>query len=354
MVFKKIVFEPVDGSANEYVGIILGQLKKNNFHVYSLHQMFSSLKIFRAVGLIHLNWYENVGSEIDFIKKLLNLLLFFLTRKQIVWTMHNKTPHDKGKSIFQRILMYILARGASTIVIHSRLSEEVLITKYTFLRKTKQKIKYVPHPNYSDVYGEMIKSPCLEQQTDKLRLLFVGAVKPYKNIELLISVAEEFSESDLEIRIVGRTYSEAYHERLKESIRKTNSVKLIHKFIPNDEIPQYLAEVDLLILPYDISSSLNSGTAILAFSYGKSVICPKIGTTLDLKAKDKVLLYSYDTPNEHFLVLKQKVKEAIAMKKADPSIFRNWGDCMKAEIDYYNDQDKVGTKLEEIYLQLLR
>src|SRR5690606_39824303 len=107
------------------------------------------------------------------------------------------------------------------------------------------------------------------------------------------------------------------------------NIELKLKFIPDQEIPTLINEADLLVLPYDLKSSLNSGTAILAFSYGKSVICPEIGTISDLgQIKNNVLHYQYASDKEHLSQLSTKIQDALHLKEKDSSIFSSMGNRM--------------------------
>ncbi|MGX7835548.1 glycosyltransferase, partial [Campylobacter fetus subsp. venerealis] len=128
----------------------------------------------------------------------------------------------------------------------------------------------------------------VDKSDTRLKLLFLGAIKPYKNIELLIDLAKKFP-LDIQLTVAGNPSSDSYRSELEALALDTQNIKLDLTFIPDEELPGYIHESDLLILPYSLASSLNSGTVILAFSYGRTVICPRIGTIDDLKAGDNVL-----------------------------------------------------------------
>ena len=56
-----------------------------------------------------------------------------------------------------------------------------------------------------------------------------------------------------------------------------------------------------------MKSSLNSGTIILSFSYGRTVLSPNIGTLNDIREEKLFFSYDYDTYDEHYNRLKEEI-----------------------------------------------
>src|SRR5690606_21936083 len=146
-------------------------------------------------------------------------------------------------------------------------SREIISSRYP---DAVERLFYLPHPDFIGSYGPI--PPATEQASPTpLRLLFIGAVKPYKNIELLIKVAGEFKD-EVSLTIAGKPNTSAYRQTITELAASAGNIKLMLRFIPDHELPLLMAASDLLVLPYDLESSLNSGTVILAFSYKKTII----------------------------------------------------------------------------------
>ncbi|WP_346856194.1 glycosyltransferase [uncultured Draconibacterium sp.] len=343
----KLVFNPSYSSANEYANIITGYLRENGCTVYSLDELFKSPQKFFSVKIVHLNWYESVGTLPSFILKLTKLLLLLAFGKKIVWTMHNKTPHTQKVLGLQKVLQYILVKASKRIVIHSKLSEELLNNKYKI---RKDKIVHIPHPNYINVYGSIPGSS--KKIADKLRLLFLGAVRPYKNIELLIDVVTQF-ENEVELHIAGNPITEEYKNELIGRAIGNNNISFELEFVENNRMIQLLSEYDLAILPYDIRSSLNSGTIILCFSYAKTIIAPEIGTVSDIEDKSYLFSYKYNDEEEHFKNLKQQVLKAIEAKKDNSEIFNDWGAKMYEVVKKGYGSNNVQQKFIELYHSLV-
>lgn len=351
----KLIFNPIENKENQYIHILVDFLSENGFQVEKLDDLFKSWSHFQSIRLVHLNWFENLDDTstrkmwISYFRKLVVLAAIRLSNKKLVWTMHNRLTHEKRSSKLSQRLTQKLVKQADAIVIHSAVSESILKQSYSSI---SGKIVHIPHPNFIDIYPTSV----LNQKSsgdEKLQLLFVGAVKPYKNIELLIEVASTFPE-EIHLKIAGNASSKSYREELMESVKGKPNIELKLEFIPDEELPVLIQQSDLLILPYSMESSLNSGTVILAFSYGRSVICPRIGTIDDLK-EGEADFFSYHYVNEadHLQAINIKIVEAIALKKKDPNSLHEMGERLLELVSKKNNKKSVGENLIQLYHQLL-
>lgn len=343
----KIVFDPSTGKTNKYIDIIVSGLEKHGYEIYPISEIFASFKKFRNVSVVHLNWYENLDKGMDFVKRIVKLIALIIFRKKIVWTLHNKLPHNKKIGWLQKTLIYLLAIVSKKIVIHSLISVDSIVG---YSKNVKSKIMHIPHPNYIDMYGKYANRGF--NKNGVLNLLFIGAIKPYKNIELLIDVIKSFPPQKICLTIAGKPNSDAYKKMIEACVGSHPDIKLDLRYIDDSQLIAYIEWCDLLVLPYDIDSSLNSGTVILGFSYHRSTICPQIGTIEDLSNKDHVLAYSYTNSDEHKYTLKGKIEEALELKDKKPNVFEEWGNEMYKEVSVKNNREKVGLLFEELYESL--
>lgn len=350
----KIIFNPCENKENQYIAILVNGLEKHGYDVNRLDDFLSSSKHFQSVKLLHLNWFENLDDSSvasmwkSYFRKLVVLAAVKFGKKKLVWTMHNRLSHEKKSGKLSRALTQKIVSQADAIVIHSAVSKEILENQYPNLNA---KIVHIPHPDFVDVYGPMIPEST-EKKDAKLKLLFLGAIKPYKNIELLIEVAKKFPES-VHLTIAGNPNSEPYRSDLQNLAKDTSNITLKLKFIPDDELPKFIHESDLLILPYSLESSLNSGTVILGFSYGRPVICPKIGTIDDLGADEDVFDYSYSSQSEHLQALEKQVQKAITLYQSNPTSLIEKGHRMRELVLKKNNKQDVTDSLINLYEGLL-
>lgn len=328
----KIAFLPYSNAENRYINIIIDILKSiNGVYVYpfNLKRFFLLSKDVWGSDIVWLNWYETVTGGMYALIRIGVLFFLKLSRKKIIYTLHNKKSHESKKVVFSNLLQTSLYFFSDIIVVHSKISKNEIPTKYY------KKVTYIPHPNYIEEYGEIITG---EQETT-LKLLFLGQIKPYKNIELLISIMGKFRHNDVQLTVMGKPVSEEYKQRLNVMSKGTD-INFIFGFIDDDDISTHLANCDLLIFPYNINSSLNSGSVILAFSYGKTVICPLIGTLNDMINK-KFFSYTYENEKEHEKILVEKIEEAIKLKRNNNDIFNEWGKIMYEEVSVNNSKSRI-------------
>lgn len=351
-----IIFNPSVNEENKYIEIMVRPLKEKGFTVHALDDFLSNRKHFVSIKLVHLNWFENVDDSSflkalkSFFRKMIVLLFIRFSRKKLVWTMHNRMSHEKNLSFFSRTITDFLIRWSDKIIIHSEISKAILMSKYP---KVENKLYYLPHPDFIGIYGPV---PDINQEiatSAPLALLFIGAIKPYKNIELLIRAVGIFKDS-VRLTIAGNPNSTAYRQKILNLAEQAGNITLRLEFISDHEIPQLIQQSDLLVLPYDLESSLNSGTVLLAFSYKKTVICPEIGTIRDLgPIKDKVFHYQYHTAEEHLTHLTENIDKALQLKSDHPDIFKLQGNQVYEYVKKFHSKKLTGEKLINLYQSLL-
>jgi glycosyltransferase involved in cell wall biosynthesis len=351
---SKIIFNPCENKENQYIAILVNGLEKHGYDVNRLDDFLSSIKHYQSIKLLHLNWFENLDDSSassmwkSYFRKLVVLAAIRFGKKKLVWTMHNRLSHEKKSGELSRALTGKIVSQADAIVIHSEVSRDILRSQYPNLNA---KIVHIPHPDFVDVYGQILPEST-ENKKEKLKLLFIGAIKPYKNIELLIDVVKGFSDS-VHLTIAGNPNSEAYRVELQKLAEKVPNISLELKFIPDAELPTYIHQSDLLILPYSLESSLNSGTVILAFSYGRTVICPRIGTIADLNAGDDVFDYSYEQESEHLKALEKQILKAVTLHQTNHHSLIEKGHRMRDLVLKKNSKQVVTDSLIKLYESLL-
>ncbi|WP_461255405.1 glycosyltransferase [Treponema sp. R80B11-R83G3] len=298
---KSIIIVPFN-ETEQYLSLMIKAYRANNCCVLS----FSINNLFK-VNYLMLNWFENISYKnnlsliVKFIKNITAILFFRVLNKKIIWTLHNRKPHrtEINKAIvniFSKIIMKLLFLISYKIIIHSKAP----VIKYNL-----SKFIYVPHPNFINFYGNPETKNTLTNE--KIKLLFFGTIIPYKNLDILIQAINELNFQNLELQIAGKI-SDNYINYINHLIGNNNSIKTNFNFISNHDIPKLIANCHLVIVPFDLESCYNASTAILSFSYKRSVICTEIGTVLDIENKSLYFGYTYEERIQH----KQRLKECIS------------------------------------------
>lgn len=299
--------------------------KRTNHFLYNLSRVLESTGRIKCVGykelrqinpsdvfnadVYHINWFDqskNIGS---FLKRLYFLVVLKLKHKRIVWTVHNAISHEKTPC-YNKVLFKMLARFSD--VIHVMCKDTVAIAH---LENVADKVKLIPHGDYYESYpnSDMDVYAYLGIEKSKKIFLFSGAIRPYKNIEILVrAFRKAFADNVCSpmLLVCGKVESDDYEKKIRAEIGSAANIKFCPGFISDESLAAYLHAASVLVAPYSYRSSLNSGTLPLAFSYGKTLICPDIACVKDVVEKcDCLYAYHYETEVEHVDALAEKLCE---------------------------------------------
>jgi|GEM_PF-65652 len=113
-------------------------------------------------------------------------------------------------------------------------------------------------------------------------LLFFGFVRPYKGLRCLIeALPEVLREIDVTLLIAGEFWeNRADYERLIRDLKLEEHVRIVDRYIPNEELPTYFTGCDAVVLPYVGASQ--SAVVQLAYEFGRPVIATAAGGLPDV------------------------------------------------------------------------
>lgn len=311
--------------------------KRSNHFLFNLAKLLESSGAFECWGykdlqkerprdlfkadIYHINWFDQSVSFVSFLKRLCFLLTLNWKKKKIVWTVHNLVPHSKSPW-YNAILRWLLLRFSAKIHIMSRATAEL-----SYLRKYKDKVIFIPHGDYFCSYpkSDLNVRARYGIEGSKNIILFLGAVQPYKNVDVLISAYKKaFPTFKAPVLLIcGKVEPESYGDELVEISKGMENVILDMKFVRDEDLSAYISSAEILVAPYSYRSSLNSGTILLAFSYGKTVICPDIACVKDIQEEtDCLYSYHYESAEEHILRLSEIFKQINAAPEQNEMLKR--------------------------------
>jgi len=289
----KIAFVPFNGETNRYIDLMKRAYTQLGLTVVPYTKG-------KKIDYIMLNWYESAGPK-ESVLRIFKLISFLLRGVRVVWTMHNKLPHETKYPFVCKVLMNVLSLVSYRIIVHSRDSLKLF---RSFI--IKRKVIYVPHPNYVNEYGVSKTSEILDDNT--LRILFFGLIRDYKNVDLLIETMNELRDKKIVLTISGSVNDE-YRAYLEKKIDGNSSIVTSFNFVRDDEVADIISNSHLLVFPYELKSSLNSGAVILSFSYRRTVLSSINGTLKDIPDNSIFFSYYYKNREEHKSVLKERITE---------------------------------------------
>lgn len=291
---KKVIFVPNWSYDNPYQNLLKSSCEKNHCDV-SYEDYPSSLFPFSAlvssnqgVNTIHIHWISQIigkmtWSENKFrfffkcILLIIDLLNCRLRGVKLIWTIHNKFAHENYDKKKELVVRKIFACCVTSIILHSKEALDTISSLYKINLSSKSEIVF--HGNFNGCYpppsaakDSLRKSKKIEEG-EKI-ILFFGAVKPYKGVEVLISTFTELiTENNITLIIAGRAVNKEYENKLAEMAKHNTKIKMDFRYLSKEELIDYISIADLIALPF--SDTLTSGTTLLAMNEGKALLLPK-------------------------------------------------------------------------------
>lgn len=204
-----------------------------------------------------------------------------------------------------RASMTRLLRHASGIVVHSSADEEAI--RAAFPTGRGMRVAVIPHGPFEQVTKPI--EPRHRKPGEPLKLLFFGVIRPYKGLDDLAVAFEELvaSGEHVSLTVVGEPWqhNDPVLERLRSAPGLQGKVEIVDRYVRDDEVSGYLADSDILVLPYRRASA--SGPLALAMAAGMPVV------TTDVPALEEVTAgYSgaIHVPTHDPAALAQGIKDA--------------------------------------------
>lgn len=318
----------------------LFDILSDQYDIVGIEQVSNDISKIRKVKAIILNWTESFLS--NSIRR--NLILYKIMGVKICWVFHNRIPHDSANKNEIKNMKW-LADFSDYIIVLSKASKEYL----PHVKRNVKKSIYIPHINYIDKYPIYKRDIRKENNIaeDEFMFSFIGALRPYKNIEIVIQAFKELSLKNARLLIAGGEGRKNYISKLQKLCNGERNIILDAGFISNGEMEVYLRASDVLTLPYNKVSSMNSGAMIMAFSYGRTVIVSEIAMAKDLKEEKFLFVYDYADETENLKRMKDKMLEAYQIGQEG---IRMMGEKAYLYVKENNSKEKVWEGLKEIGL----
>ncbi|WP_395340294.1 glycosyltransferase [Ningiella sp. W23] len=263
--------------------------------------------------IFHLHWQNVITGampsahehRIKAKKFLSKLQAFQLMGGVVIWTIHNKLPHDVKFLRAELEFHEALADAVDVILLHDESAFDVVNEQYQI---RKEKVKYIAHGSYSSCYADDIS--LTEARTrlgianDNFVYSFIGQLRPYKGIDTLLDASYHFMHCDnVSALIAGKP---VWPYSVGSVLQKTTPFKHIQvyeEFIPDDELQIYFSASDIIVLPYD--EILTSGSIFLALSFGRPIVLPKLPALSGWFAHPFVFSFNRDDASDLAQVLNQ-------------------------------------------------
>lgn len=334
-----IAFYPYSYSANTYHGMIQEMISER-YYVVDYVDLKKGIFQPKDIDAIYLNWIEDIMNEDD-----KNLILDSIAiGVKVYWVFHNRVSHDRIKEKLCRENIVFLIQNVSAVIVLSMKSINYLYEYCPDL--VESKVHFLPHQEYIGNYG-VLEDKELKNYlcTEKFVFGCLGNMRPDKNIELLIRAFKRFSNNqNCNLLIVGGADNQEYLKSLKRLKGNNTNILIIPNRIPDYMMNFYVQLIDVVLLPYDLKSCMNSGVMLLAFSNARTVISSNISMAEEFSDK---LIYKYTYLDEDDHIKKISRQMEIAYTDGKESVKRK-GMLLYEEVNNKNSKELVKSKLYEI------
>ena len=196
---------------------------------------------------------------------------------RIVFLCHNVLPHESS-FVDRGLARFGLAAGDAFLV-QSREDEQSLARLLPGAG-----VAVHPHPVYSQfasVRPERSEARA-KLGVDGHVVLFFGLVRAYKGVDNLIRAFGHLAGTlDVTLLVVGEFYEDRKpYDELIASLGLGSRVRVIDRYVPDDEVGIYFTAADLVALPY--RSASQSGIVQTSFAFERPVVVTAVGGLPDI------------------------------------------------------------------------
>lgn len=208
----------------------------------------------------------------------------------------------KDPSYVQRIIIREIAEQSAKIIVMSQRAVEFLTTIYDI---PAEKIQIIEHgvPDVDAPEENPVKN--LSSFKNHRVLLTFGLISRNKGLETVIRALPKVVENhpDVMYVILGNTHpgviknsGEEYRDHLKTLAMQLNvskNLSFINRFVPEDELVNYLAGADIYVTPYLNEAQITSGTLSYAVGAGAAVVSTPYWHATELLAENRGRLFEF-------------------------------------------------------------
>jgi glycosyltransferase involved in cell wall biosynthesis len=203
----------------------------------------------------------------------------------LVWTAHDLGPHEVFHPRLARRYFALFMRMVDGFISLSESGLALVRQRYPVLAAKPSCV--TPHGHYRGEYPDTLsraeaRSRLGIDHTASV-VAFFGMIRPYKNVPALIRAFRTMDDPDGVLLVAGQPNSEELRAEVVAAAGGDRRVRLRLERIPADDVQLILNAADLVVAPY--SEIFNSGTALLALSFGRPVLVPALGSLVELQTQ---------------------------------------------------------------------
>ncbi|MBN1484504.1 MAG: glycosyltransferase [Chloroflexia bacterium] len=231
-------------------------------------------------ALLLLQWWTPFWTPVLFA---LTAWIHHWTHIPILFLCHHIIPPDGGPLDWS-LARFVFQRANGFIV----LSEEDFALLRRALPQAYIRGTTLPAlPRFGQPLPQAEARSRLGLPSDEPVLLFFGFVRRYKGLRYLLQALPQVRQRlPLRLLVVGEFWEdERPYQELLDELDLQDSVQLINRYVPNEEMGLYFSAADVVTLPYLEASQ--SGVVQMAFAFKRPVITTRVGGLADTVEDEK-------------------------------------------------------------------
>lgn len=248
--------------------------------------LFSLLPVKRWGDVFVFNWYENIP---DYKYGLLQtmvavpfVILLKVCGRKIVWVLHNKESHIKGRTGLKKFMTRFIARRSDLILTHAR---EGIGLAESYCRRAGEKVHFVHHPTKNRLPESLPQEPVVYD------LLIWGKISRYKGVLEYLRYLKNNPQERWKVCLVGECSTPSLAREIEDEAPE--NVTFVNRALSFEELRYYMERSAFVLAPYNPESILSSGTLMDSLSFGVKVIGPDTGSFRDYTEENRLKVYTF-------------------------------------------------------------
>jgi len=293
--------------------------------------------------VIHFQWLPVPAVDRFFLPQLRKIA-------PLVLTVHDTKPfHGAPSSRFQLIGLKSAFKCFDHYIVHTQYSKDALINR---LMLSEERVSVIPHgvfAYYRELVNDSEKPLQFPQLGGKKRILYIGVLKPYKGVDILLEAFARLPArliKETVLQIVG--YPKMPVEPLQELAHDLGIEDRVFwdlRFVDEKEVASYFSQADIVVLPYRRIDQ--SGVLMTALAFGKPIVASRVGGFAEV-LKDGVHGFLVDPGDVEALA------QALARLLADDELRARMGKAVQELASGELSWESIAEKTIAVYERLRR
>jgi len=322
---EKILMMSAESTGDPYITLLKISLLKEGIKINFPKRFYNYFPFIRNCFLsncrnLHIHWIQYFSGSKGrnyyiTIKKMFFfiidvLITKYILRAKFVWTVHNLYTHDSSYLQIDKLGRKFFSRIVDGIICHCNQAKREIQKIYEVSPK---KIHIIPYGNVQEFYKNEISKDDAREFLNLKKETFIfchyGRIKPYKGVFDLINSFKALNQNEnIKLMVIGAPRTDELKAHILDISKNTENIILKLDFVPNDDVQYYINASDIIVVSY--KKILTSGVVIMAITFGKPIIAPKLGCITETLDENGAILYDSHEKDG----LKNALKKTLELK----------------------------------------